>query len=254
MPMSRIISVDRSSFSYGNQLSKRILKAGKWRAAMRKQSEKYGDGRIAEGFQFSHLLIGGTWLWIIASVLFAGILHIGAVLSLPHFATKSGWARISEITPVNEIMILPGGVAGKEILPRLAPDIRYAFCRYDLDGGPVRLNVPMASDLWTVSIHNPNGDNFYTISGADVQRGQATFVITQGPEPLVQDDVKDNRLAASQFTIRSAPRTGLVVIRAPLEGAAHAAFIDSLMKTASCGRQPPPIRRRPGTVPVPSQK
>lgn len=234
MSLKRFIPRSANRFSYANQLSKRILKAGRWRANLRKQAEVYGDGRAGPGFQFSHLLVGGTWLWVIASILFAGILHICAILFLPHLATKSGWARISDLTPLNQILVLPGGVAGKEVLPRMAPDIRYAFCRYSLENGPIRLTVPMASDLWTVSLHTPQGDNFYTISGADVQRGQATFIISAAAPQIVDSTKKSQLKSDSEFSIAPAPKTGLVVIRAPLQGAADLALTNELMTRTNC--------------------
>lgn len=238
MSLKTLSPFKNSRFSYANQLSRRIIKSGQWRAALRKQAEKYGDGRSYEGFQFSHLLIGGTWLWVIAAFIFAGILHIGAVLAVPSVAEKSGWSRIEKLAPLNEMMILPSGKAGDKGLPRLAPDIRYAFCRYSLDKGPLKVTVPMASDLWTVAVYNKEGDNFYNISGTDVQRGKATFIITNSPEPVIDETTqKETIKPENQFNITEAPKIGLVIVRAPLQGTAHAAFTDNLIKTAQCSSQ-----------------
>ena len=32
----------------------------------------------------------------------------------------------------------------------MAPDVRYAFCRFDLTNGPVRLSATIADDLWLI--------------------------------------------------------------------------------------------------------
>lgn len=227
--------LSRGRFSYAHRLSKRILRAGQWRAALRKQTEEFGDeGSMDRSFQFNHLLVGGTWLWIIASIIFAGILHISMVLGLPVFATKNAWSRIEKVTPVNEMLILPGGPAGQKILPQLAPDIRYAFCRYALAGKPIKLTLTVPDELWTIAIYNRSGDNFYTISGADLQRGDTTFWISATPKHQVQQNPAATKGAGNVINVFSDVKEGLIVIRAPIQGLAHEPAVNKLISQARC--------------------
>ena len=68
------------------------------------------------------------WPWLAAALFCAGIIHILAVFGVPYLATQDAWARLSRISTVNRMYVLP--VAGDDTpMPFMAPDIAYAFCR-----------------------------------------------------------------------------------------------------------------------------
>src|SRR5262245_42931672 len=107
-------------------------------------------------------------LYVVLGLVFAGLIHIVAVLTLPMLAPKNAHARLAALGPTNIMIELPAAAPGHQVMPMMAPDVRYAFCRFDLANGPVRLTASVADDLWLVALYTPEGDNFYSVAGADM--------------------------------------------------------------------------------------
>ena len=80
--------------------------------------------------------------------------------------------------PLNQMVVLPPPAPGRQILPYLPPDMLYAMCRYELTGGPVsrhRRRVPAPAG--SLSLHTPQGDNFYVLPGQQLRRGEVSFLL-----------------------------------------------------------------------------
>ena len=86
-------------------------------------------------------------LYIVLCVVLAGLIHIVAVLTLPALAPKNAQARLAALGPANTMIELPAAAPGRQAMPMMAPDVRYAFCRFDLTNGPIRLSATIADDL-----------------------------------------------------------------------------------------------------------
>ena len=71
----------------------------------------------------------------------------------------------------------------------MAPDVRYAFCRFDLSNGPVRLRAAVADDLWLIALYTPKGDNFYAVAGADMKRAQIDLIIAAADQTVEEAGV-----------------------------------------------------------------
>src|SRR5262249_16791655 len=107
-------------------------------------------------------------LYVLLCLVLAGLIHMAAVLSLPSLAPKTAWERLVTLGATNRMIQLPALAPGQEVMPMMAPDVRYAFCRFDLAQGPVRLKGAVPNDLWMIAFYTPEGDNFYTVSGVDM--------------------------------------------------------------------------------------
>ena len=100
------------------------------------------------------------------------------------------------------IQIPPLG-PGNEVMPMMAPDVRYAFCRFDLAQGPVRLKGSVPNDLWMIAFYTPEGDNFYTVPGADMKSAQIDLVIATGDQTVAEAGVDAPEGADELFVIKS---------------------------------------------------
>ena len=107
----------------------------------------------------------------------AGLIHIVAVLTLPMLAPRNAQARLAALGPANTMIELPAAAPGRQAMPMMAPDVRYAFCRFDLTNGPIRLRAAIADELWLIALYTPEGENFYTVAGADMKRPQLDLII-----------------------------------------------------------------------------
>ncbi len=177
------------------------------------------------------------WLAVIAALIIAGIIHIAAVLSLPYLAPNDAWDRLSPLAEPNTLKVLPQASSDQQTLPLMAPDMRYAICRYDVSEGPVRLSTQLLDDLWVIALYTPLGENYYTISGGDLKRSKVEMVISTQAETLMRLEADANDDSEDTVIVKAPEMTGIAVIRVPLRGPAHAERVALALRRASCSPQ-----------------
>ena len=106
-----------------------------------------------------------SWRTVIGAVLLGGIVHITATMAVPLVSSGHALARLRDALPANRMVLLPPPAPGKQPLPFLAPDAVYAMCRYDISVDSLIVTAAMAQAGWTLSLHTPQGDNFYRHAG-----------------------------------------------------------------------------------------
>jgi uncharacterized membrane protein len=174
-------------------------------------------------------------LYIVLGLVLAGLIHIVAVLTLPTLAPRNAQARLADLGPVNTMIKLPPATPGKQAMPMMAPDVRYAYCRFDLTNGPVRLSATIADDLWLIGLYTPEGDNFYAVAGADLKKRDVQFVIV-APDQTVEEASVDSPETSDEILVVNSPVTeGIAMIRAPLKGPGRAPRAEEALKATSCG-------------------
>ncbi len=177
-----------------------------------------------------------SWYAVLAVLILAGAIHVVAVLSLPHLAQKTGWTRLSALSKPNRIVILPTASPSNQAIPLMAPDVRYAFCRYDLDAGPVRLESQILDELWLIAFYTPHGDNFYTISGGDIQRDKIEIIISSQADQIFDTGDDPDEEKENVVIVNVPEKHGVVLIRAPLPSASYAARTEDALRQATCSR------------------
>ena len=75
-------------------------------------------------------------------------------------------------------------------MPMMAPDVRYAVCRYDLSKGPVRLRAQIADGLWLIAFYTPLGENFYAVVGADMKQSEVDLIIATVDQTVAEVGVE----------------------------------------------------------------
>ncbi|MEG6510111.1 DUF1254 domain-containing protein [Methyloligella sp. 2.7D] len=176
-----------------------------------------------------HLLYFG-----LLALFLAALIHLFAVMALPALATKTAWHRIEKLGPANTLIQLPPATPKEAVLPMMAPDIRYAACRFDLAEGPVRLNAKTDSDLWLVAFYSPDGANFYTVGSADLKRRDLKLIVATADQNVIEEGVDAPEGAEQVAVVRSPETEGIALIRAPIPGPSYAARADTALKAASC--------------------
>ncbi|MEC9368568.1 MAG: DUF1254 domain-containing protein [Pseudomonadota bacterium] len=175
-----------------------------------------------------------SWSIVLATLAMAGVIHIITVLVLPTFAPQNAATRLLALTETNKMLVLPAATPAHQSLPLMAPDIRYAVCRFDLRNGPVRLSTAIEEDLWVIAFYTLSGVNFYTISGGDLKRDKIDFIIAPQAEAAVEvgasilDEIED------VVVISSPEQQGIAVVRAPLPGPSYAQRTELVLSRSSC--------------------
>jgi uncharacterized membrane protein len=174
-------------------------------------------------------------MYLLLCLVLAGLIHIAAVLTLPMLAPKNAWARLVPLGPTNTMIELPPARPGQQIMPMMAPDVRYAFCRFNLGPGPVRVKAAVPNDLWLIALYTPTGENFYTVSGANMKRGQIDLIIAETDQPVAEAGVDAPEESDEVVVVKSPVPEGIALIRAPISGPSRGAGIEQALKATYCG-------------------
>jgi len=174
-------------------------------------------------------------LYIALGLVLAGLIHIVAVLALPMLAPKNGYARLASLGPVNTVIHIPAAAPGQQAMPMMAPDVRYSFCRFDLGGGPVRLTARVADELLLIALYTPEGENFYSVVGADVKRSEIQLIIVTGEQTVEEAGVDAPESSDNVIVVNSPVTEGIALLRLPLAGPSRASFAERALQATSCG-------------------
>lgn len=174
-------------------------------------------------------------LYIALGVVLAGLIHVVAVLTLPMLAPRDAHARLAALGPANTMIQLPAAGPGRQVMPMMAPDVRYAVCRYDLSNGPVRLRAEIADELWLIAFYTPLGENFYTIIGADMKQPEVDLIIATKDQTVAEVGVDAPEAFDNVVVVSSPVMEGIALIRAPLAGPSRNAEAERALKATYCG-------------------
>ena len=175
------------------------------------------------------------WLLIMTALMTGVILHIGTVLAIPSITPNSAFARIAADNPANTINVLDPITPDSQPLPFMAADVRYAICHYDLSAGPVVVRTSLPNEAWTIALYNRLGENFYTISGGDLQRPDIELILAPTDDAGAANPIPLGRDAGqSAVTVSVGDGEGIAIIRAPIRGAGTVSQTDATLGEASC--------------------
>ena len=191
----------------------------------------------------SDLVSTSTLYWAAAGVIAGGIVHILTIFWLPQHSADLLTDRIRRAIPANEMVVLPLVTPDTQLLPFMAPDVRYALCRFDLANGPLSIRTPLLDGAWTVTIYDGQGRGIYTASGADLQRRDVELVLTATDAAEAGAIPFDKSVSVGAITVSVPTTAGLTIIRAPIFGPAYAPEIDRGIAEARCA---PKIETAPG--------
>ena len=186
------------------------------------------------------LLSRQSLYWVIAGLLLGGILHILVVLTAPYTTEDAAMAKAAGVADVNVAKVLPPVRPGRQLFAFMAPDVRYVLCRYDISKDPVAVRTPLLEPTWSIALYDAKGENFYTITGADLQRREAELILAPS-EDGASGLPFGNDAPTTAITVSVPERSGLLVIRAPEGLAGRAREIEQALAQVTCG-----VKRREG--------
>lgn len=179
------------------------------------------------------------WLWVLASILAGGVIHIAAILGLPYLGERDAWARLAALSSENQVYVLPPGEHDAP-LPLMAPDIGYAFCRFDLTNKNVLVKAEFPERTWSAAVYTRQGENFYLISGADAKRKDLRLLIVPRARLPEEASTEKSEEGDEQNIVIAPAATGIVLIRAPIRGAAYKQRVLDVLRNVSCDLQAEP--------------
>lgn len=174
-----------------------------------------------------------SWRTVAGALLLGGAIHICAVLAVPMMGPGNAFLKMREALPANRAVLLPLPAPGNQLVPFMTPDALYVFCRYDISVDSLRVTTALSEPGWTLSLHTPQGDNFYVMP-AQQRRTDISFVIVPGVDRLLDGPPISNRLGSAETQVASPTLDGVVMVRAPLKGLAWRAETEAALARTSC--------------------
>ena len=99
-----------------------------------------------------------------------------------------------------------------------------------LTNGPIRLRAAIADELWLIALYTPEGENFYTVAGADMKRAQLDLILAAADQ-TVEGGRRCSGIVSDEVLVVNAPVTeGIALIRAPLAGPSRAPRAENALK------------------------
>lgn len=182
------------------------------------------------------MLIRTFWPWMVAALFCAGAIHVLTVFGVPYVASQDAWARLSNISQENRMHVLP--VAASETpLPFMAPDIAYAFCRFDLSEKNVLIETRLGDPTWSIAVSTRYGENFYFITGAEAKRRSLRLVLIPRSRLAEEASTEISEEGEEQIIVIVPGMAGLAVLRAPIRGPSFAADTVGALQSAKCQQQ-----------------
>ena len=164
-----------------------------------------------------------NWQLIIAAPVAAGILHICATFAAPYLTGASAYSRLAPALPINKMQVLHPITPGKEPIPFLSPDARYAMCRFDTTKGPVDVKATLPPDAgWTVTVHSPQGDNLYAAASTPGRVTPILLVLVPSNDRFLGVTPEARGISrGTQPPLTVSATQGIVVVRGPDNGFAY---------------------------------
>jgi uncharacterized membrane protein len=181
-----------------------------------------------------------SWRTVIGALLLGGIIHITATMAVPLVSSGHAFARLRDTLPTNRMVLLPPVAPGKQPLPFLTPDALYAMCRYDVSVDSLVVTAAMPQAGWTLSLHTPQGDNYYVMPAQETRRSDISLTVVPAAERLGEFAAAPRRVSAQETQVASPSWEGIVVVRAPLKGLAWRAETQAALRRATCT----PVKRQ----------
>ena len=180
-------------------------------------------------------------LYAVAALLMAALVHFVVVLVIPLVATRDAYAKLTEIGQVGTTYAIPQATPAQHLFSYADPAVATAFCRFDLDNGPIRVRAPIGrSGFASVSFHSRRGAVFYALTDRAATHGrmEAVLVTPAQLRALEADEDEDN--PSQDLRIVSPTNEGFVLMRAFSELPSLYGDAEAQAKSLACAPEPSP--------------
>lgn len=174
-----------------------------------------------------------SWIyWGVATLMLATIVHLAMVLFAPVFDVGRRMAQFETAAPLNSLQKIDAVSSAGSILVEPSPDISYAFCRFDVSKGPLKIEANIPPSYWSVSVYSDTGDNIYTINDAQAGIGRLRLLIVRAGSG--QSDLAAPHPERNTLGFASTAKSGLIIFRGFVPDMSMRGIIDNAVSSAQC--------------------
>lgn len=175
----------------------------------------------------------GATLFVLGGLMLAGVIHIGTVLLVPHYAVNDAWAEMRRLGRAGTFHTIPLTEAGTGSLTSLDPRMMHAVCRFSMADGPVRISAHLLSDYWSIAIFDRRGRNAYSVNDRAADGSELDLtVITPVQMAQIRQDPPESM--DSSIVIELPISEGFALIRVFVADETMVPRVEAALETADC--------------------
>lgn len=171
--------------------------------------------------------------WIAATLLLAAVVHLFVVIFVPGVDTGQKLAQMEAAGKVNMLHPIAGKDTHQLLLTEPSPDLRYAFCKFDIRSRPLMIEGSIPPGYWSVSVYGETGANIYTLNDRQAGVEKLQLMIVTEDKPFDDETRPENTII-----VRVPTASGLVLFRAFVADRSQAELVESHLTNSKCSLLP----------------
>ena len=175
-----------------------------------------------------------VYLAAVALVL-AGLVHIVVIVTVPYFAERDAWAKLSDRGPAWTFHEAARPGASQAWLGENDPNFASIACRFDLNEAALEVTSSETLPFWSVSIYDERSRNIYSFNDATAVGGRL-FLIVVDPVQMARLRQNPPREAEEAVLVEAPISKGFVVVRALAPEATWQSEVNAFTSDARCAR------------------
>ncbi|MCP4315211.1 MAG: DUF1254 domain-containing protein [Hyphomicrobiales bacterium] len=168
---------------------------------------------------------------VLSGIAGAALLHIVIILSIPAYADRDAWTKITALGPTEFFHILPANKPGG--LTSANPFIRTAVCRFDISEEPVRVTASELSYYWSLAIFDPGANEIYSMNDRTATDQNLDIAVVTPLQMIAYRKSLPETLADSVL-IEFPGTTGYLVLRTVVPDSSWELIVRDFLSNALC--------------------
>ena len=166
------------------------------------------------------------WLLpIVAGIIMAFGAYYATLVATPFALMHAALTKIGSLKPENDFFFSDMSTADNQPIVRSSPDLSYSTCVFNLDNGPVLVDVePVPDHYWSVSIFDARTDVAAVRSDRDTGGRPARLALLKSGQ----------KAPAGYEPVALKYDRGLVLIRILLADASEFEAVDAIRRKSTC--------------------
>lgn len=168
---------------------------------------------------------------VLSGIAGAALLHIIVILSIPAYADRDAWTKITALGPTEFFHILPTNKP--DGLTSSNPFIRTAVCRFDISEDAVRVTASDLAYYWSLAIFDPGANEIYSMNDRTATEQRLDIAVVT-PLQMIGYRKSLPEVLAESVLIEFPGTTGYLVLRTVVPDPSWELIVREFLGNAVC--------------------
>jgi len=154
--------------------------------------------------------VGTLSAGLLATLLLAGIVHIVAILLVPHYSGADGWSRAAAVAVNDGWNPLVSPATSEAAIPGLDPLFIHGLCKIAVDEAPSVLSLEAADRFWSLALYDRSATVVFSLNDRTAVDGALEMLVVN---PLDAERLKESPQADLEgMIIVESAKTDLIAV------------------------------------------